>query len=46
LRLIKLPPVASAFLLLNDGVGALQKATDAGTAVAFSLLFYWASFSA
>jgi len=36
--LIKLPPVASAFLLLNDGVGALQKATDAGTAFVFGYL--------
>jgi concentrative nucleoside transporter, CNT family len=33
--LIKSPPVAAAFLLLNDGVGALQKATDAGTAFVF-----------
>jgi concentrative nucleoside transporter, CNT family len=34
--LIKLPPVAAAFLLLNDGVGALQQATDTGTAFVFS----------
>jgi concentrative nucleoside transporter, CNT family len=36
--LIKLPPVASAFLLLNEGVGALQKATDTGTAFVFGYL--------
>lgn len=36
--LIKLPLVASAFLLLNDGVGALQKATDTGTAFVFGYL--------
>ena len=29
--LLKFPPAAQAFLLLNDGVQALQKATDAGT---------------
>jgi CNT family concentrative nucleoside transporter len=39
LRLIKLPPVASAFLLFNDGrVGALQKPTDAGAAFVFGYL--------
>ena len=36
--LIKLPPVAAAFLRPNDGVGALQKATDAGIAFAFGSL--------
>jgi concentrative nucleoside transporter, CNT family len=36
--LIKLPPVAAAFLLLNDAVGALQKATDTGTAFVFGYL--------
>ncbi|HTQ34610.1 MAG TPA: nucleoside transporter C-terminal domain-containing protein [Stellaceae bacterium] len=36
--LLKLPPVAKAFLLLNDGVEALQKATDAGTGFVFGYL--------
>jgi len=36
--LIKLPPMPAAFLRLNDGVGALQKATDAGTALALGSL--------
>jgi CNT family concentrative nucleoside transporter len=36
--LLKLPPVAKAFLLLNDGVQALQKATDAGTSFVFGYL--------
>jgi len=38
LLLLKLPPVAKAFLLLNDGVEALQKATDAGTGFVFGYL--------
>jgi CNT family concentrative nucleoside transporter len=38
LVLLKLPPVAKAFLLLNDGVEALQKATDAGTGFVFGYL--------
>lgn len=36
--LLKLPPVAAVFLLLDAGVGALQKATDAGTAFVFGYL--------
>src|SRR5580700_5341150 len=36
--LLKFPPVAKAFLLLNDGVEALQKATDAGTGFVFGYL--------
>jgi CNT family concentrative nucleoside transporter len=35
---IKFPPATSVFLLLNDGVAALQKATDAGTALVFGYL--------
>src|SRR5580693_7037544 len=31
-------PAAAAFLLLNDGVGALQRATDAGTGFVFGYL--------
>jgi len=38
LVLLKFPPVAKAFLLLNDGVEALQKATDAGTGFVFGYL--------
>ena len=38
LALLKFPPVAKAFLLLNDGVEALQKATDAGTGFVFGYL--------
>jgi CNT family concentrative nucleoside transporter len=36
--LLKLPPVQRAFLLLNDGVEALQKATEAGTSFVFGYL--------
>jgi CNT family concentrative nucleoside transporter len=36
--LLKLPFVARAFLLLNDAVEALQKATDAGTGFVFGYL--------
>ncbi|WP_020176472.1 NupC/NupG family nucleoside CNT transporter [Methyloferula stellata] len=35
---LKVPLATSAFLLLNDGVGALQKATDAGTTLVFGYL--------
>ncbi|MEI9899948.1 MAG: nucleoside transporter C-terminal domain-containing protein [Hyphomicrobium sp.] len=35
---IKFPPATSVFFLLNEGVGALQKATDAGTALVFGYL--------
>lgn len=35
---IKFPPATSIFLLLNDGVAALQKATDNGTALVFGYL--------
>jgi CNT family concentrative nucleoside transporter len=35
---LKFPPAAAAFLLLNDGVEALQKATDAGTGFVFGYL--------
>ncbi len=35
---IKFPPATKIFLLLNDGVTALQKATDAGTALVFGYL--------
>lgn len=35
---IKFPPATSIFLLLNDGVAALQKATDTGTALVFGYL--------
>ncbi len=38
LLFLKFPPARSAFLLLNDGVGALQKATDSGTALVFGYL--------
>jgi CNT family concentrative nucleoside transporter len=38
LLLIKFPPAAAAFLLLNDAVAALQSATDAGTALVFGYL--------
>src|SRR5262249_55485602 len=38
LALLKFSPVAKAFLLLNDGVEALQKATDAGTGFVFGYL--------
>src|SRR5580704_11503754 len=38
LALLKLPPVSRAFLLLNDGVQALQNATDAGTGFVFGYL--------
>ena len=36
--LLKFPPAAKVFLLLNDGVQALQKATDAGTSLVFGYL--------
>jgi concentrative nucleoside transporter, CNT family len=36
--LLKFPPAAKIFLLLNDGVQALQKATDAGTSLVFGYL--------
>ena len=35
---LKFPPAKSVFLLLNDGVEALQKATNAGTAFVFGYL--------
>jgi CNT family concentrative nucleoside transporter len=38
LLFIKFPPATSVFLILNDGVGALQKATDSGTALVFGYL--------
>jgi CNT family concentrative nucleoside transporter len=38
LLLLKVPLVAKGFLLLNDGVEALQKATDAGTGFVFGYL--------
>jgi CNT family concentrative nucleoside transporter len=38
LILIKLPPARAVFLLLDQAVGALQKATDAGTTVVFGYL--------
>src|SRR5262245_14323291 len=38
LLFIKFPPATSVFLLLNEGVGALQKATDTGTALVFGYL--------
>jgi concentrative nucleoside transporter, CNT family len=38
LLLVKFPPAAAVFLLLNDGVDALQKATDAGTGFVFGYL--------
>ena len=36
--MLKFPPAAKAFLLLNAGVEALQKATDAGTGFVFGYL--------
>ncbi|HEV2186764.1 MAG TPA: nucleoside transporter C-terminal domain-containing protein [Stellaceae bacterium] len=36
--LLKFPPASRAFLLLNDGVQALQNATDAGTGFVFGYL--------
>ncbi len=36
--LLKFPPASKAFLLLNDGVQALQNATDAGTGFVFGYL--------
>jgi concentrative nucleoside transporter, CNT family len=36
--LIKFPPATALFFLLNDTVGALQKATDAGTSLVFGYL--------
>jgi concentrative nucleoside transporter, CNT family len=36
--LLKFPPADRVFLLLNDGVQALQKATDAGTGLVFGYL--------
>jgi concentrative nucleoside transporter, CNT family len=36
--LLRFPPVARLFLLLNDGVQALQKATEAGTSLVFGYL--------
>ena len=38
LLLLKVPGASVVFLLLNDGVGALQKATDAGTGFVFGYL--------
>jgi CNT family concentrative nucleoside transporter len=38
LVLSKFPPVAAIFLVLNQGVEALQKATDTGTAFVFGYL--------
>jgi len=38
LLFIKFPPATSVFLLLNEAVGALQKATDTGTALVFGYL--------
>lgn len=35
---IRFPPATSVFQLLNEGVGSLQKATDAGTALVFGYL--------
>ena len=35
---LRFPPAAKAFLLLNEGVEALQKATDAGTGFVFGYL--------
>src|SRR5665213_4431737 len=35
---LRFPPAAKVFLLLNDGVGALQRATDAGTGFVFGYL--------
>jgi CNT family concentrative nucleoside transporter len=36
--LIKFPPATKVFFALNDGVDALQRATDAGTALVFGYL--------
>jgi CNT family concentrative nucleoside transporter len=36
--LLKFPPASQVFLLLNDGVEALQKATNAGTGFVFGYL--------
>jgi CNT family concentrative nucleoside transporter len=36
--LIKFPPATAVFFMLNDAVGALQKATDAGTGLVFGYL--------
>jgi len=38
LLFIKFPPATKIFLVLNDAVGALQKATDAGTGLVFGYL--------
>jgi concentrative nucleoside transporter, CNT family len=38
LLFLKFPPAAAAFMLLNRGVDALQKATDAGTGFVFGYL--------
>jgi len=38
LLFVKFPPAASFFLLLNQGVEALQRATDAGTGFVFGYL--------
>jgi len=38
LLFLKFPPAAHAFLFINEGVDALQKATDAGTALVFGYL--------
>ena len=35
---VKFPPAAKLFLVLNDGVDALQRATDAGTSFVFGYL--------
>jgi CNT family concentrative nucleoside transporter len=35
---IKFPPATSIFVVLNDAVGALQRATDAGTSLVFGYL--------
>lgn len=38
LLLIKFPPATAVFFLLNDAVGAVQTATDAGTSLVFGYL--------
>ena len=38
LLFVKFPPAASMFLVLNQGVDALQRATDAGTSFVFGYL--------
>src|SRR5215216_1841318 len=38
LLFLKFPPAAAAFLLLNDAVAAVQKATEAGTGFVFGYL--------